>query len=173
MPEIRTATATDAGQLARLAEGTFRDTFGAMNTPEDMQLHVDASYGDAIQAAEIANPVMLTLVCEDGDQLVGYAQMRWGEAPECVAAQSPGEIQRLYVAHDWHGRGVAQRLMQTCLEAMESRGADVVWLGVWEHNPRAISFYRKFGFVEVGDHTFIVGQDPQRDLIMARPVRPA
>jgi RimJ/RimL family protein N-acetyltransferase len=41
---------------------------------------------------------------------------------------------------------------------------------VWEHNPRAIAFYRKFGFVAVGDHIFPVDHDPQRDILMARPV---
>lgn len=173
MPTIRTAAASDAAPLARLAERTFRHTFGAMNSVEDMQLHVDASYGEAIQASEIANPEMVTLVCLESAQLIGYAQLRWATPPACVVAQAPGEIQRLYVTHDWHGQGIAQQLMQACLDAMDERGCDVVWLGVWEHNPRAITFYRKFGFVEVGDHTFTVGHDPQRDLILARSVRPA
>jgi ribosomal protein S18 acetylase RimI-like enzyme len=48
------------------------------------------------------------------------------------------------------------------------RGSDAVWLGVWEHNPRAISFYRKFGFVEAGEQTFHPGRDPQRDIVMVR-----
>jgi len=43
-----------------------------------------------------------------------------------------------------------------------------VWLGVWEHNPRAIAFYRKWGFEAVGEHVFVVGTDPQRDLVMTR-----
>jgi len=60
--------------------------------------------------------------------------------------------------------------MKACLDDVEGRGADVVWLGVWERNPRAISFYKKFGFIEVGDHVFPLGNDPQRDIVMARPV---
>jgi ribosomal protein S18 acetylase RimI-like enzyme len=38
---------------------------------------------------------------------------------------------------------------------------------VWEHNPKAIAFYRKFGFETVGDHTFMLGLDRQRDIVMA------
>jgi diamine N-acetyltransferase len=61
-------------------------------------------------------------------------------------------------------------LMATCIKEMENRESDVVWLGVWERNPRAMAFYKKFGFGEVGEHVFPLGTDPQRDVIMARPV---
>jgi ribosomal protein S18 acetylase RimI-like enzyme len=167
---LRTADPSDAAALSRLAERTFRGTFGAANSDEDMDLHCRTSYGVSIQAGEIANPTMLTLLGEDGGRLVGFAQLRWEGAPECVTARAPGEIQRLYVDAPWHGKGVAQQLMHACIAEMEARGSDVVWLGVWERNPRAIAFYRKFGFVEVGDHMFAVGGDPQRDIVLARPV---
>lgn len=165
---IRKAVRGDAKQLSRLAETTFRDTFGLMNTGEDMDLHCQASYSEAIQAGEIAHPGMVTLLTEAEDTLVGFAQLRWDGAPDCVSADSPGEIQRLYVVQEWHGKGVAQDLMHACIEEMNARGSDVVWLGVWERNPRAISFYKRFGFVEMGDHVFPLGGDPQRDIVMAR-----
>ena len=113
---------------------------------------------------------MLTLLCERGGDLLGFAQLRWGKAPHCVVSAAPGEIQRLYVARGYHGRGVAQDLMNVCLEEMVNRHSDVVWLGVWERNPRAITFYKKFGFQEVGAHIFNLGSDPQRDIVMARSV---
>lgn len=168
MPTIRRAHAGDAGRLSEVAEATFRATFGATNTTEHMELHCRSSYGAHIQSAEIADPDLLTLLSEDEGCLVGYAQLRLGEAPGCVAAKRPGEIQRLYVVEDWHGKGVAQALMDACIEAMQRRGADAVWLGVWEHNPRAIAFYGKFGFVVAGEHVFSLGGDQQRDLVMVR-----
>lgn len=170
LPDIRKADRSDAGPLSRLAESTFRDTFSAMNTAQDMDLHCRSRYSEAIQAGEIADPAVVTLLSEDEGKLVGFAQLRWDGTPACVSAVAPGEIQRLYVARDWHGKGVAQALMRACIDAMQARGSDVVWLGVWERNPRAISFYTKCGFVEVGDHVFPLGGDPQRDVIMARPV---
>lgn len=170
MPTLRTADRGDATRLSAFAEHTFRDTFGATNAPEDMADHCRTSYGPDIQAREIADPARLTLLCEEESRLVGFAQLRWEDAPACVAARAPGEIQRLYVVTDRHGQGVARQLMDACLAAMRVRGSDVAWLGVWEHNPRAIAFYRKCGFVEVGDHVFPLGSDPQRDVVMARPV---
>lgn len=168
MLNLRIARRDDAQALAALAEQTFRETFAAANTQADMDLHCRSHYGAAIQAAEIADPGGLTLLGEDGGVLVGYVQLRWGPAPACVVAARPGEISRFYLRADWHGRGLAQRLMQACLDALLARQSDVAWLGVWEHNPRAIAFYRKFGFVTVGEHRFQLGSDPQRDLVMQR-----
>jgi ribosomal protein S18 acetylase RimI-like enzyme len=167
---VRRASRPDAKQLSSLAEKTFRDAFEAENTPENMALHCETSYSEAVQAAEIADPRLVTLVCDSQGTLVGFAQLRWGEAPGCVVAAAPGEVQRLYVAREFHGMGVARSLMLACLEEMNLRRSDVVWLGVWEHNPRAIAFYRKFGFAQVGEQIFPLGNDPQRDMVMARPV---
>ena len=162
---------SDAPALARLAESTFRDAFSAQNSPEDMALHCRASYGESIQAQEIASPDSVIIVAEDAGQLAAYAQLRWGLCPECVAAASPGEIQRLYVKQSFHGRGLAQRLMARCLQLLEDRHSDVAWLGVWENNPRAVAFYRKFDFQPVGEHVFMLGSDPQRDIILMRPLQ--
>jgi len=154
-----------------IAEATFRDTFAAANARENIDLHCQTSYGEAIQANEIYNPNMVTFLCDQGARAVGFAQLRWGGAPSCVAANAPGEIQRLYVASDFHGKGVAHDLMNACMDEMASHKSDVVWLGVWERNSRAIAFYQKFGFLEVGEHVFALGTDRQRDMVMARAVR--
>lgn len=166
MPIIRKAKAGDAAQLTKLAEHTFRDTFEAMNTPEDMKLHCDTHYSEAFQAREILDPDLTTLVCEQQQELIGYAQLRCGEPPPCINATKPFEILRLYVAKEWHGKGIAQNLMVESISVAEGQSADQIWLGVWERNPRAITFYKKFGFIEAGEHVFSLGTDPQRDIIM-------
>ncbi len=170
MTLIRQAKASDAKALALLAERTFRDTFEATNTAEDMALHCRITYGEAQQLQEITYPAMHTLVREEQGQLIAYAQLRWDHTPACVVAKQAGEIQRLYVDRPWHGKGIAHDLMAACLREIAARGCDVVWLGVWEKNWRAQAFYRKFGFTEVGDHVFMLGTDAQRDIILVRPV---
>ena len=60
--------------------------------------------------------------------------------------------------------------MKVCLHEAVAAGCDVIWLGVWEHNPRAIAFYHKWGFKQVGTQTFHLGDDLQTDWVMARPV---
>ena len=61
--------------------------------------------------------------------------------------------------------------MSECLKVFEERNTDIAWLGVWEENSRAIAFYKKFNFEEAGEHVFSLGSDPQRDIILVRPVK--
>jgi ribosomal protein S18 acetylase RimI-like enzyme len=169
-PVIRRAIAADAEALASLAERTFVEAFGSRNRPEDLELHLQRNYGAAIQRREILDPEVTTFVVEEAGFLLAYVQLAGGEAPPEVAGAKPVEIRRFYVDAPWHGRGLAQRLMATALEFAGTAGAGVVWLGVWEENPRGIAFYRKCGFAAVGSHVFVVGNDPQRDLLMAKPL---
>jgi ribosomal protein S18 acetylase RimI-like enzyme len=148
---IRLAAESDAGALARLAEETFRTAFAATNSAANMQRHCETSYGEALKLEEIRAPDMETWLAEDDGQLVAYAQLRLGTAPAAVGALRPIEIQGFYVHADAHGQGVAHSLMEHVLARAAPLGADVVWLGVWERNPRAIAFYRKQGFEAVGE----------------------
>ncbi len=167
---VRPAGVADAPWLAALAERTFRETYAAENTPENMERYVAVHFGAARQARELADPARLTLVAELDGHAAGYAQLLWSPAPPCVAGEAPIEVARFYVDRPWHGRGVAQSLMAGLLERASGVEARTAWLGVWERNPRAIAFYRKSGFVEVGVHEFLLGTDRQRDLVLARPL---
>ena len=167
-PQIRRAVAADAAALAALAERTFVEAFGARNRPEDLELHVRTSYGVEIQRGEILDADVATFVVECDGELVAYVQLAQGAVPPGVSGARPIEIRRFYVDAPWHGRGLAQRLMSAALDIAADAAADVIWLGVWEENPRGIAFYRKCGFAVVGAHTFVVGTDPQRDVLMAR-----
>jgi ribosomal protein S18 acetylase RimI-like enzyme len=165
---IRTAMDADAGPLSTLAERTFRAAFGAANAAADMDLHCARAYGREVQAGEIANRGLVTLVAEEAGELLAYAQLRLGPPPPSVTATRALEILRFYVDEPWHGTGLAQALMTAIVERAAASDCDALWLGVWEHNPRAIRFYGRQGFVEVGEQPFVLGSDPQRDLVMMR-----
>ena len=62
--------------------------------------------------------------------------------------------------------------MSAVHEAAIELGGQHVWLGVWERNPRAIAFYSKMGFTQVGNHAFYVGPDCQTDRVFVAPVHP-
>lgn len=168
MPHIRVATLSDAKKLTELAELTFRDAFAEQNSPENIDQYCESSFSEARQAVEISSTEITTLVVEHYDALIGYAQLRWGEHPKCIASDSNGEIQRLYVEKAWHGKGVAHNLMTECLRAIKAQNKKVAWLSVWQENPRAISFYSKFNFQTTGKQDFLLGSDRQTDLILMR-----
>ena len=158
---IRRAIASDAAALAELAARTFSDTFAAQNRAEDIEAYLTKTYGEAQQLREIEDPSIVTLVVEDDGALVAFAQLRGSHAEH-----GDVELARLYVDRDQHGRGIAQSLMNASIDAARELGGATLWLGVWERNARAIRFYEKCGFRDVGSQPFLLGSDLQTDRVM-------
>jgi ribosomal protein S18 acetylase RimI-like enzyme len=165
---LRPAVPGDAALLADLGRRTFGETFEASNSAENLQAFYAATYTQAIQAAELADPEGWYCVAEVDGEGIGFARLRRGETPTCITGPAPIELQRIYVLRAWHGLKAGPALLARCLEEARARGARTLWLGVWERNDRALAFYRRHGFAVAGDHRFSVGADPQRDLIMVR-----
>jgi GNAT superfamily N-acetyltransferase len=168
---VRIAASADAERLSELAVRTFRDTYAEHNRPENMVQYLAAHFGPQKQAEELADPQMATVVAEAGPQLIGYAQLRRGHPPDCVPGTERLELSRFYVDRPWHGRGVAQALMTATVREATGRGAETLWLGVWERNSRGIAFYHKGGFADVGTQTFVLGSEPQKDRVLALTLR--
>jgi GNAT superfamily N-acetyltransferase len=167
---IRPGTIQDAAALAAFAARTFAETFAADNAAADMQAHLSRTYGVEQQTAELTDSATVTLLAEADGRLIGYAQVRRAPAPPCVQPPDAIEVHRFYVDTPAHGTGAAQRLMAAVCDAARTAGASHLWLGVWEHNARAIRFYAKCGFVDVGSHEFVLGTDRQTDRVMVAPV---
>jgi diamine N-acetyltransferase len=168
---IRAAKPEDSELLARLGAQTFGDTFGPDNTPEDMAAYLAQAFGPGKQAADLAEPGTTFLIAEVDGTAVGYVRLREGPAPDCVPAERPIEIVRFYAVASWIGHGVGAALMSASLDRAQTHHCDVIWLDVWERNSRAIAFYQRWGFAEVGTQPFVLGSDIQRDLLMARAVQ--
>jgi ribosomal protein S18 acetylase RimI-like enzyme len=163
---IRNATSEDAALIAELGLRIFVETFGASNSAEDMRAYVATAFDVERMRDEITDPLSMVFVAETDGNPVGFARLHAGPPPAEVAGNQPVELARLYVAGAQHGTGVGARLMQHCIDVARGRGHDVMHLGVWEHNARAIAFYRKHGFAHVGEHTFMLGSDAQTDWTM-------
>lgn len=169
-PVIRHAMAADADALSAFAARVFHETFAPDNDPMDMHAYLSDAFTPEKQAGEIADPSRVCLIAEVGDAMAGYAMLRVDATDSLAPADRPVELQRFYVDHAWHGRGVAAQLMSACLRDAQERGGATLWLGVWERNARAIRFYTKQGFADIGSQEFRLGSDLQTDRVMSRPV---
>jgi GNAT superfamily N-acetyltransferase len=168
---IETARLGDSAVIAELGARTFTEAFASENKPEDMAAYVGSTFTPERMAREIEAGGIFFIARAEG-RPVGYAKLARGEPPDCVKGSSPIELVRLYVVRELHGRGVAHALMEACLAESRRLGRETLWLGVWERNPRAQSFYRKWGFVDVGSQPFVLGSDVQTDRVFVRAVSP-
>jgi ribosomal protein S18 acetylase RimI-like enzyme len=167
-PAIRRAGLTDASALADLGRRTFADTFGADNSADDLRAYLDGAYAEPIQRQELASSDLTYFLAEADGVPVGFALLRRDNSSPFVDDPTAIELQRLYVDRVWHGSGLAQALMATCVQHAVARGAGSLFLGVWERNAKALRFYAAQGFVVVGSQRFMVGSDAQTDLVMWR-----
>lgn len=173
-PTFRLATPADADRLAALAARTFTDAYGSFNTPEDIATYLAAHFTAARQAEELADPRAAVILAEEEGELVGYARIVVGsEAPACVRSAAPVELARLYVRAGRQRGGIGAELLARAVAEARRRGGATLWLTVWEHNTRAIAFYRREGLREAGETVFMLGADAQRDHVMALDLRGA
>ena len=170
--EIRDAKLEDLSALSELCIRTFKETFFEDNEPENMALYIEKAFSIDQLTTELREDTSRFLLAfdEDHEQPVAYAKLRSDRRDPAVSGPDPIEIERLYVDQPGLGRGFGSALMEACLGAAREANHKTIWLGVWEHNPRAIAFYQRWGFETVGSHTFRLGTDDQVDLIMKRPV---
>ena len=164
----RLATLDDVDTLVKVSVKTFRDTFAEVNTKEDMKIYLAKAFSRDQLIKEITDPASTFLLALDGESVVGYAKLNEGEGRNELNGERGIEIERIYTLKDYLGKRVGKLLMQTCLDVAAERGHKMVWLGVWEYNPRAIAFYEKWGFKKFGSHPFLLGNDLQTDLLMKK-----
>jgi diamine N-acetyltransferase len=167
---IRTANSSDVILLSEFGAKTFFDSFAADNRAEDIQAYLTAAFSLEKQAEELADPSSLFLIADIEGVIAGYARLLEGSYPQAVTGSRPIELVRIYAGKEWIGHGVGAALMEACLQEAEQRGCDTIWLGVWERNERALSFYQKWGFSAAGKQTFLLGSDLQTDVVMQRAV---
>ncbi len=163
---VRRAEPGDAALLAILGARLFEQTFGADSDPDDLAAHLTRTFSPEIQRREIEGPSHVYFVAEVDGEAVGYALLRESSPPSCVTGPDPIELGRIYVDRERQGSGAAEALLRGLLVEARARRAGTVWLGVWGWNRRAVRFYEKFGFRDVGTHTFWFGNDPQTDQVM-------
>ncbi len=167
---IRSGKIEDAEMLAPLAVKIFNDTFAdnPLNKPDDMRAYIAEFLSVEAFGKDLADENSMFFIAEIERKIIGYAKLIEHSTEDCVSDENPIELNKLYVTHEFHGKGIAQVLMEKCFAEAKGKNYQTMWLGVWEFNFRAQKFYEKLGFRQVGTHIFQLGSDPQTDWIMGK-----
>lgn len=168
--EIKQATINDLVQLQTIGRQTFSETFDSTNTEENMQKYLEERFSAAKLSTELSDKNAVFYFAMFDKKVIGYLKINFGPSQTEFQDERAIEIERLYVLRAFHGKKVGQILYEKAFEIALQKKAETVWLGVWEHNYRAIQFYKKNGFVEFDKHIFKLGDDQQTDLLMKRKV---
>lgn len=156
----------DIEKLQKIGRQTFFETFSESNSEENMQKYLDEGFSIEKLTTELTDTNTEFYFAVLDAEVIGYLKLNFGESQTELKDNKALEIERIYVSKEFHGKSVGQLLYDKAIEVAKHKNADYVWLGVWEENPRAISFYKKNGFVEFDKHIFKLGDDEQIDIMM-------
>lgn len=163
---LHKVTLNDIEQLQKIGRETFSETFSRSNTEENMKKYLAEGFSVETLADEVNNRNSVFYFALSENKVVGYLKINFGASQTELKDEKAIEIERIYVLKEFHGKKVGQTLYGKAMEVAQQKGSDYVWLGVWEENPRAISFYKKNGFIEFDRHVFKLGDDEQTDIMM-------
>jgi ribosomal protein S18 acetylase RimI-like enzyme len=165
---IRYATKEDAVLIAEISQQTFYETFAAYNTQEDMNKFLNEQFTKGKLMLEVGTPENIFMLAYQDAIVAGYVKLRDHRTPPSLGSSNAMEIARIYAMKRMIGKGIGSKLMQASLDEASKKQKEIVWLGVWEKNQRAIDFYIKWGFEKFDETDFILGDDVQRDWLMKR-----
>lgn len=166
MIAYRNAVPGDGAELGAMARRSFTDTFGTLYRPEDLAVFLDQTFGEKGLPAQLSDPAFTGRVgVDEAGEIVGFAKI----GPVLFPGEWPAtaiELHQLYVRGDQHGAGVGPALLDWAIATARADARTEMILSVYVDNARAIRFYQRYGFAEIGRYVFMVGEQPDDDRIM-------
>lgn len=163
---VEKVTPDDLHQLQKVSTQTFLEAFAATNGEENMRAYMDKAFSLQRLTAELQDKNSEFYFARSANEVVGYLKLNFGQSQTDIKDDKALEIERIYILQEFYGKQVGQMLFNKAIEVAQKSAVDYIWLGVWEENPRAISFYKKNGFVEFDKHIFKLGNEEQTDIMM-------
>ena len=166
MIEIRPIKSGELSLLRQMAIETQLETFGKLNTPENMEAFIQKTFNMDQLKNEFQEPGSIYFMAWEGNEPAGFLRLRLNpEVVEHLGINSI-ELQRIYVLKKFLGRKIGFALMQKALAYARKNNFEWIWLGVWEKNPKAYEFYKRLGFQRFSEHIFWMGPEPQTDWLL-------
>ncbi len=169
--ELVKVTEADVGTLSAVSRETFFAAFYHLNDADDMEAYAAASFNHEKLKAELQTPGADFYFTMLNGELAGFIKLNTGEAQNEYKQNNSLEIERLYVLAKYQNQKLGQQMLNFAFDEAARKKVDFMWLGVWEHNLRAIKLYESLGFTHCGSHDFMLGTDRQTDLLLRKDLR--
>ena len=168
MVTIRKVEIAEADTLLAYSKKTFYEFFAHLNDPVHMEAYSSVAFTSQNMQDQITNPDSEFYFALYEDDIVGYIKLNFNNAQTEFKDKNALEIERIYVSGEHHGKRIGKQLLDFALDIARAKQFEYVWLGVWEHNYKAMGFYERHGFELCGSHEFLLGEDRQTDLLMRK-----
>lgn len=166
--KIKKCNQEDLEILQEISIETFNDTFKDQNSPENMKAYLERAFNAQQLEKELSTISSQFFFAYFNEAVAGYLKVNTNEAQSEEMGSESLEIERIYIKNTFQKHGIGKYLLNKAIEIAMEHNKKKIWLGVWERNENAISFYKKMGFVHTDSHAFYMGDEQQIDLIMTK-----
>ncbi|MEN1784664.1 MAG: GNAT family N-acetyltransferase [Bacteroidota bacterium] len=143
---FKTCDPIDIDPLRNVAIHTFRAAFEAQNDPKHFRAYLRTAFSKTQLLKELSNLNTRFYFVVENEEVVGYVKLNIDDAQNEFGEATGVEIERLYVKSFYQNKGLGGSILMGIEDMARSWGKTYLWLGVWEHNPKAIRFYERTGF---------------------------
>ena len=164
--KILSCQADQVKLLQGVAIETFRQTYAQYNDPKNFEVYIATAFNESQLLKELQHPDSFYYLAIGQKNVLGYLKLNIGAAQTEEQVIPSLEIERIYVLRQFQGMGIGKLFLQKSIDQANSLTLNRIWLGVYELNKSALSFYQKQGFQVFGTHTFKLGSEDQKDYMM-------
>lgn len=168
---IKKCSLDDVTLLREIGIETFNDIFKDQNKPKNMRAYIERAFNTKQLEAELINSSSEFYFIYFNNEVAGYLKININGAQSEDMGEDSLEIERVYIKKEFQKHGLGKKLLRKAIENAMEYNKKEIWLGVWEMNENAISFYEKLGFVHTGSHSFYMGDEKQVDYIMTKALQ--
>lgn len=169
MIEIKKAKKSDIKILARLGRLTWTESHGHyINNKNNLSKYLDANFSVSKTKEHMDDPNQLFYIMYVDDLPIGYAKLILNAEQEHVASQNNCRLERIFILNDFIPLKIGRRLLTYAEEQAKALQLDTMWLSVYIKNNRAIRFYEKNEFKNVGALSFMVNGKSYENIVFSK-----
>lgn len=166
--KIKKCKVEDSLKLQEISIETFNETFKDQNSSDNMDAYLERAFNLKQLEKELSNTSSQFFFVYFNNEVAGYLKINTDEDQSEEMGADSLEIERIYIKSKFQKHGFGKHLLNRAIEIAKESNKKKIWLGVWEKNENAITFYKRLGFVQTGAHSFYMGDEEQMDFIMTK-----
>ncbi len=171
MIEIKIANETDTDVLALLGTITYVESHGHfIDDKNELAEYLNTAFSIAKTKEDINNPENIFYIIYANKLPVGYAKLVLKSVHKRVASKSNCQLERIYILKHFIPLKIGQQLLTFLEDKAKELQLDTMWLSVYTENKRAIRFYEKNNYKEVGKSIFRVNTTTYENLVFSKRI---
>ena len=167
--EVRKAKVSDAEIIALLGRVTFTETFGGLfRNINDLHDYYNKTFSVQKIRKSLKKVNNVFWVAFVNELPVGYAKLKLNSDSEFIEGKNTSQLQKIYVLKNFLAMKIGLKLQENLIVEAKKNKSNNIWLSVLHSNTRAINFYKKNNFTEIGNHNFQIGIENFEFIVMSK-----